>query len=298
MKAYYDEGGITIYHGDCREVLPALGPFAAVVTDPPYGISFMGKGWDRDTPGVEYWKIVKAALVPGAHLLAMGGTRTFHQLACAIEDAGFEIRDVINYLYGMGWPKSLDVGKAIDKAAAAERTEKVRVDRHYDGKPRQEQDGKHANISFGCDAMSNFKTLPATDAAKQWNGWGTALKPAAELICLARKPLSEKTVAANVLKHGTGALNIDGCRIPISEGKPVFTHYKEGERSRSSYDTGGGNRTGETSYEGRWPANVIHDGSDEVVGMFPQTAPGKSGGGAGWQKGGYVGGKYEPIDRT
>ncbi len=269
MKPYYDEGGITIYHGDCREVLPTLDLLDAVVTDPPYGISFMNKKWDRDTPDVEYWKIVKAALLPGAHLLAMGGTRTYHRLACAIEDAGLEVRDCVMWLYAMGFPKSLDVGKAIDRAAG--------VKREMVGKLMAPAKSIYSQGQIEMSQDVDI-TAPATDAAKQWNGWGTALKPATELICLARKPLSEKTVAANVLKHGTGALNIDATRIG-TDGGTTRSHQAEypkntdGTEDRSDHWARTGHKINQLD-KGRWPANVLLEDCDEVKGMFPNIGGG------------------------
>ena len=153
-------------------------------------------------------------LKPGGYLLAMGGTRTFHRLACAIEDAGFEVRDTIAWVYGSGFPKSLDISKAIDRAAGAER-EVVGIDAAKAERFRSGLNGQNE----GWDRPWMHEpdadiTAPATDAARQWNGWGTALKPAMELICVARKPLSERTVAGNVLRHGTGGINVDACRVP------------------------------------------------------------------------------------
>jgi site-specific DNA-methyltransferase (adenine-specific) len=181
---------IELLHGDCLDRLRELPDCSvdACVTDPPYGLSFMGKAWDYDVPGAEVWREVLRVLKPGGHLLAFAGTRTQHRMAVQIEDAGFEIRDMIAWVYSTGLPKS----------------------RNLDG---------------------------------DWQGWGTALKPALEPITVARKPLTG-TVAANVLEHGTGAINVDGCRV--------------------------------TGSSGRWPANLIHDGSDEVVGLFPVTGPARA----------------------
>jgi DNA modification methylase len=245
----------TIRHGDCREVMATLDAESvdAIVSDPPYGLSFMGKGWDHGVPGVEFWTEALRVAKPGAHLLAFGGTRTYHRLACAIEDAGWEIRDCVMWVYGSGFPKSHDVSKAIDKAAGAERELVERV--RSDGKGT----GRTCSGFVGGSQSPQLKRddAPATDAARQWSGWGTALKPAWEPIIVARKPLVG-TVAENVLTHGTGAINVDGCRVASHDISCDL-----------DYDCSCG-----AAGEGRWPANVIHDGSREVVDQFPQTASG------------------------
>ena len=210
-------GRAQLYRGDCLAVMPTLAADSvdAIVTDPPYGLTFMGKEWDRGVPGVEFWREAYRVAKPGAHLLAFGGTRTYHRQTCAIEDAGWEIRDCIMWVYGSGFPKSLDVSKAIDKAAGAER-EVVGVSPHFCTGRKQD------NFGVAGDGITGQRdrsiTAPATRAAQQWSGWGTALKPAVEPIVLARKPL-QGTVAANVLRHGTGAINVDGCRIPNLTGQ-------------------------------------------------------------------------------
>ena len=252
----------TLHHGDCLEVMATMADNSvdAVVTDPPYGLSFMGKRWDYDVPSVEVWAECLRVLKPGGHLLAFAGTRTQHRMAVRIEDAGFEIRDMIAWVYGSGFPKSLDVSKAIDKAAGAER-EVVGI-AGRSGSARACMAGDFAGGEYHA-------TAPATPEAQQWQGWGTALKPALEPITVARKPLIG-TVAANVLTHGTGAINVDGCRVATDELTP---------RNNKPGPNGWKNSSGgyiEPSPLGRWPANVIHDGSEEVVGLFPQT---KGGGG-------------------
>jgi site-specific DNA-methyltransferase (adenine-specific) len=255
-----------IIHGDCFDVLKNIpdSSIDLILTDPPYGLSFMGKNWDHGVPGVQFWIEALRVAKPGAHLFAFGGTRTFHRLAVAIEDAGWEIRDTIMWVYGSGFPKSLDVSKAIDKMAGA--------NREVVGS-KEVSDMRGGNFKTSNGRILVNITAPATEDAKQWQGWGTALKPAFEPITVARKPLTG-TVAENVLQWGTGGINIDGCRVGC-EGKPVFINGVERDRNRSSYDTGGSNRTGKITTQGRWPANFIHDGSEEVVGLFPETKSGK-----------------------
>ena len=196
--------------GDCRDSMRAMDAESidAIVSDPPYGLSFMGKGWDHGVPGEDFWIEALRVAKPGAHLLAFGGTRTFHRLVVAIEDAGWEIRDCLMWVYGSGFPKSLNIG----------------------------------------------------------NGWGTALKPAYEPIIMARKPLTG-TVAANVLRHGTGAINVDGCRV----GDDVLPAAVAGQARMGTFERG---VMFTPERVGRWPANVLHDGSDEVTGLFPTTTSG------------------------
>ena len=265
MKPYYEDEQTTIYNGDCREILETLPDDSvdAVVTDPPYGLSFMGKRWDYDVPGVEVWQQCLRVLNPGGHLLAFAGTRTQHRMTVNIEDAGFEIRDMIAWVYGSGFPKSLDVSKAIDKAAGAER-EVVGVHPCPAG---NKAGGNSLNMSaVGMPATAQI-TAPATEAAKQWQGWGTALKPALEPITVARKPLIG-TVAENVLTHGTGAINVDGCRV---ETETITTRAKvKGSSFTSVGNSQGFNGCPESTHQGRWPANLIHDGSEEAAELFPQ----------------------------
>lgn len=295
-----------IHHGLCLDVLKTFpdNSFDSIVTDPPYGISFMGKKWDYDVPSVEEWAECLRVLKPGGHLLAFAGTRTQHRMAVRIEDAGFEIRDMIAWVYGSGFPKSLDVSKAIDKhggqsvawfgpwfrkwredngvtqkqvaALFPSKTggltgcvanwelglnmptpEQFNLIRDTFGLPfasveeasREVIGQRTTGIGTGCGSTpimgdgNRDITAPATDAARQWQGWGTALKPAMEPITVARKPLTG-TVAANVLEWGTGAINIDGCRVPTTADDPSA---------------------------GRWPANLIHDGGEEVLAWFPRS---------------------------
>lgn len=245
--------------GNCLDVMLAINADSvdAIVTDPPYGLEFMGKGWDHGVPGIPFWAAALAIVKPGAHLVAFGGTRTFHRLTCAIEDAGWEIRDCLCWLYGSGFPKSLDVSKAIDKAAgvADSRTFKSSnpADRPYTHTVGETSTGWKSPVRPD-------KTNPYSEEAEEWDGWGTALKPAWEPIILARKPLVG-TVAANVQRYGTGALNVDACRIAGPNWNGVWG---------SSNATVGGDRTFNASPEGeayrseqhpagRWPANVLLD---------------------------------------
>lgn len=291
---YWSDDQISLYLGDCVSVLAELEASSvdAVCTDPPYALEFMGREWDSFKPSgarlrtrrdgrsnptegksevtvpeayiaghpFQEWCQRWAAealrvLKPGGHLLAFGGTRTYHRLACGIEDAGFEVRDSMHWLYASGFPKSLDVSKAIDKAAGAER--------EVVGKLAAPAGNKHGGSSYmmsvtGMPAEADI-TVPATEDAAHWSGWGTALKPAHEPIIVARKPLAG-TVAQNVLTHGTGALNVDGCRVePTGESR-----VRVGEASQDSrYTAEGGTdfaalpgiRGGDPA--GRWPPNIL-----------------------------------------
>ena len=251
----------------------------SIVTDPPYELGFMGKSWD--STGVAYdvtvWQECLRVLKPGGHLLAFGGSRTYHRLTCAIEDAGFQIRDQIMWVYGSGFPKSLNISKAIDKAAGAER--EVTGLRKVSPSDLGQNSGWNA-----LDTSSGeYKyTRSATDEAKQWDGWGTALKPAHEPIVMARKPITG-TIANNVLEHGTGGLNIDGTRVDFVSDEDK----KESTTKNQHQDFGTKPMTDNTVYgdysmiqptnynpPGRFPANFIHDGSDEVLQLFPETKGG------------------------
>jgi DNA modification methylase len=267
-----------LHHGDCLEVMATMEADSvdAIVTDPPYGLSFMGKNWDHGIPGKPFWEQALRVAKPGAHLLAFGGTRTFHRLVCAIEDAGWEIRDCVMWVYGSGFPKSLDVGKAIDKAAGAER-EVVGFGKYAN---RSRTSGIKTNaLGAYSSSESDFETAPATEAAKQWDGWGTALKPAWEPVILARKPLPG-TVAENVLRHGVGGLNVDGTRIRTEEdtGRRNVKGPYESSRTWNTSSTGPQDTTGHC--KGRYPANLIHDGSEEVLALFPDAFGGSSNGDA------------------
>ena len=246
---------IKLYHRDCLEKMKELKPASvdSIVTDPPYGLGFMGKKWDIGVPAVDVFVEALRVLKPGGHLLAFGGSRTYHRLACAIEDAGFEIRDQIMWVYGSGFPKSQDVSKAIDKKAGAEREV---VGKHP-------QPAKPARGTFNCSFGEANITAPATPEAQQWSGWGTALKPAHEPIVLARKPL-DGTVAENVLEHGCGGLNIDGCRVEYQSDKDKDSATPQGKcTAKSGALAGKIQHNGERSeFErpkqmGRFPANLV-----------------------------------------
>lgn len=256
-----------IHHGNCLDVMRGMPAESvhAVVTDPPYGLSFMGRGWDHSVPGPEFWVEALRVMKPGAHLLAFGGTRCFHRLAVAIEDAGAEIRDCIMWVHGMGFPKSHNIGKAIDRERGAVR-EQIG--------PKRRGAQTESTGRYGAWGDGIIDTVPATDDARKWDGWGTALKPAWEPIIMARKPVVG-TVAANVVATGCGALNVDACRVPMGdEYNPDLMqrqHKSEGAipgafgaaaligREIPMYKPGG-----------RWPANVVHDGSPDVMRLMPE----------------------------
>ena len=266
----------TLHAGDCRDVMrdyPA-DHFDSIVSDPPYGLSFMGKGWDRGVPGEEFWREALRVAKPGAHLLAFGGSRTFHRLTVAIEDAGWEIRDVVCWLYATGFPKSLDVSKAIDRAAGADREVIETLPPGSGPLKRGHVNSSGGGMSIGTERSPAIQvTAPATADAQQWSGWGTALKPAWEPVIVARKPLVG-TVAANVTRYGTGAINIDGCRVG---NDTIVTYPRSSALHRPSGSMEPGNWSGvvdTTPRTGRWPANVMHDGSDEVVAGFPESKDG------------------------
>jgi site-specific DNA-methyltransferase (adenine-specific) len=260
----------TLHHGDCYEVMKSMpdNSVDSIVTDPPYELGFMGKSWD--STGIAYsaqmWAEALRVLKSGGHLLAFSGSRTYHRMAVAIEDAGFEIRDQIMWVYGSGFPKSHNISKAIDKAAGADR--------------------QIGNLKFkggtqlgvinddGWEPKDVYESFSTTDEAKQWDGWGTALKPAHEPIVLARKPFSG-TVAQNVLTHGTGALNIDASRVFTEDILSIGSNNRE--NGAINFGMADDKTAQEQNSLGRFPANFIHDGSDEVVALFPET--GKSTGG-------------------
>ena len=268
-----------IIHGDCLEKLKELpeNSIDSIVTDPPYELGFMGKSWDNT--GIAnnplMWAECLRVLKPGGHLLAFSGTRTYHRMAVAIEDAGFEVRDMIEWVYGSGFPKSLNIGKVTDKFLKT-------------GNASWNGTGDSSNGALGYSKLQHKQDYRPEDysnrhqnkdeiteeQAKQWEGWGTALKPAHEPICMARKPLGEKTVAENVLKYGTGGINIDESRV---DGKTEI--HSNGKRSmyggNSLLESKTHNDKTEVKDYGRFPANLIHDNSEEVRECFPETKSGK-----------------------
>lgn len=308
------DGKVALHPGDCRDVLRALPDCSidSVVTDPPYALvsivkrfggknaapakdgdvyarssaGFMGKQWDTGETAfaMEFWTEVLRVLKPGGHLVAFSGTRTYHRMVCAIEDAGFEIRDQIGWAYGSGFPKSHDVSKGIDKLAGVER-QKIAVGAPVKRMiPGADQNSDGSWIKDNGRLYQPGIEVPATEAAMQWNGWGTALKPAWEPICLARKSL-DGTVARNVLVHGVGGLNIDGCRVDASarplrelDAKATNSNVYAGRTGDGGLGKGldGGSKAVGTTDLGRWPANLVHDGSDEVLACFPDS-PGQQG---------------------
>lgn len=323
--------------GNSLEVLKGFADntFSSVVCDPPYGIQFMSKKWDYDVPTKELWAEVLRVLKPGGILLAFAGTRTQHRMAVNIEDAGFEIRDMIAWVYGSGFPKSMYVSKAIDKVGGVDANafkQSLRKSVEESGMSRKDIDAKcgftmrfdtpyeddKAGWGVSIPSPEKWETIrnvlnieedewgglidrvwrgrcgeavgenramsggnfersdkgpPVTDTAKYWEGWGTALKPALEPITVARKPLIG-TVAANVLEHGTGAINIDGCRVgDFQNTTPSGVDRRNAKLCELGYRPGEyamGAKTPD-SPPGRFPANLIHDGSDEVVSLFPDS---------------------------
>jgi DNA modification methylase len=268
MKYYKDEQCILVT-GDCLETLRAMKDASvdSIVTDPPYELGFMGKAWDSTgiANSVEMWTEALRVLKPGGHLLAFSGSRTYHRMVCAIEDAGFEIRDQIMWVYGSGFPKSLNVSKALDAYAKTGRS-----DSQVTGDGRSRAPGQHFK-EFRKGGVEGATFNPTDAVAQQWQGWGTALKPAHEPICVARRPLVKgSTVAKNVLAHGTGALNIDGCRVGDGGGTSK-AGMVAGAATKNALGDGLNTATFGVLVEGlgRWPANIIHDGSDEVLAGFP-----------------------------
>ncbi len=298
---------IKLHNSDCitkmQEMINDGIQVDSVVTDPPYELGFMGKSWD--STGIAFqpdtWKLAYQLLKPGGHLLAFSGSRTYHRMAVAIEDAGFEIRDQIMWLYGSGFPKSLNIGKSIDKKQGKKRK--------VIGTTNQQdiRSGNYVGTATDTNVYSRID-IPITKGDSEWEGWGTALKPAHEPVVMARKPLSEKSIVDNVLKHGTGGINIDASRIEgdvkhpdtnpdfrdqgkkskeaigidkLSFGQVTGAKRKKTQRKPRSKegvwteDNSGmkaaGSEFADADPRGRFPANVMHDGSDAVQEIFPNT---------------------------
>ena len=250
--------------GDCLDVMRQLpdNSVDAIVSDPPYGIKFMGKQWDHGVPGEAFWREALRVAKPGAHLFAFGGDRTYHRLACAVEDVGWDLRRMFMWVYGSGFPKSLDISKAMDKAAGVTFEEHPALGCGFmtpNGK-----NGYHTTIH------RLVRTGESSDLAKQWTGWGTDVKPALEPIALARKPF-KGTVCDNVLQWGTGGLNIDGCRVPAGSEYLESVVTREVSSSKTSWDTRKEPQRNSNNRLGRFPANLIHDGSEEAIAGFPIT---------------------------
>jgi len=296
MNPNWQTENLSLYHGDCLDIMREMpeGSVDTVITDPPYGLEFMGKEWDHGVPGIPFWREALRVAKPGAMLMAFGGTRTHHRLMCAIEDAGWEIRDCVMWLYGSGFPKSLDISKAIDKAAGAKR-EVVGSSRGVSVKDNQGFGGiARGGVGIEQKACDVPITAPATDAAKHCEGWGTSLKPAWEPIILAMKPL-DGTYAANAQKWGVAGLWIDGGRVAYQGD------YRSPARASGEVNSGGTFGTGVVKFDdakaeakGRWPANVILDPEaarmlDEQSGVRPTSfRVGESGSG---KQGMFVGSK-------
>jgi DNA modification methylase len=254
-----------ILQGDCLIKLKELDDNSvdSIVTDPPYELGFMGKSWDNTgiANNVEMWSECLRVLKPGGHLLAFSGTRTYHRMASAIEDAGFEVRDMIEWIYSTGFPKSLNIAKMLDKMEGVEHPKNTPIS----------DNGSMSGANYTRNKMD-----VQSDLAKQWEGWGTALKPAHEPICMARKPLAEKTVAENCLKYGTGGINIDESRVGTEERYNAPAGNKAGGNSLNMSAVGMPQDVDGTTVIGRFPANLIHDNSEEVRECFPETKSVKS----------------------
>lgn len=257
---------IQLIQGDCLEKLKELedNSVDSIVTDPPYELGFMGKSWDNTgiANNVEMWKECLRVLKPGGHLLAFSGTRTYHRMASAIEDAGFEVRDMIEWVYGSGFPKSRNIGLDVDKRNGVTKNRgKAFVVAGQSGQRDKDTGG---------DLVPGSNTMGAYIAQNEWSGWGTALKPAHEPICMARKPLAEKTVAENCLKYGTGGINIDESRVE-SNGEKTGRDIYQTQSWKNTSLKGVGSVNDDWKL-GRFPANLIHDNSEEVRECFPNES--------------------------
>ena len=302
---------IRLHNYDCLNVLKMMIEdevfVDSIVTDPPYELGFMGRSWD--STGIafqkETWELCFEVLKPGGHLLAFSGSRTYHRMAVAIEDAGFEIRDQVMWLYGSGFPKSMNVGKALDKKLGNERIKTGEKKTHSNKGIKQSEQ----RTAIGAGAFGQEVEEEVTVGTTEWEGWGTALKPAHEPLVLARKPISEKSIADNVLKHRTGGINIDECRVEGNDAKYPDTNPDFRDQGRQSKENMGidklsfgqtenvkrkkvvrktrdengvwtddnsgmkaeGSEYADADPRGRFPSNIMHDGSDVVKDIFPNT---------------------------
>lgn len=244
-------GRVRVIHGDCLDVMAQLAGAGvrvdAIATDPPYELNFMGRAWDRAGVAfqVKTWRRCFDLLPPGGHLLAFGAAKTHHRMWVAIEDAGFEIRDMVAWLYGSGFPKSMDVADAFDKQL----------------------------LGFGPDDDPVDWAHSRSHFAAYWEGHGTALKPAIEPLCLARRPLEGTTIAENLHRHGVGTFNVDACRV-AADSRPLRVSDRRLQHNTYAPGLGGSRAAGETDL-GRWPANVVHDGSPAIISSLPD-APGQA----------------------
>ena len=238
-----------LYQGDNMESIKKLpdNSIDSIVTDPPYGLKICGKKWDYNVPSVEFWRECLRVLKPGGHVLSFGGTRTYHRMVINIEDAGFEIRDQIMWIYGSGFPKSMNIGKAVDKIQGNER--------EFSTWQKYHRNHNHSAMDEYArpNDVSKQNGFEVTKGTSPQEGWGTGLKPANEPICLARKPISEKTIADNMLKWGVGGINIDRCRIGSDRIKTT------GRIRGGTYDIGLNNKEYSNTHDGRFPANIIFD---------------------------------------
>lgn len=279
---FYEDETIKLFCGSNLDILPTLpdNSVDSIVTDPPYELGFMGKKWD--STGIAYnknlWSECLRVLKPGGFLLAFSGTRTYHRMAVAIEDSGFIIKDQIGWLYGSGFPKALDIAKTIDKRNDFQGKE---IGKSRGGSVKKYKNSKNIiNINNSMQENENgyYPIFELSDEAKKWEGWKTSLKPAWEPIVLAQKPISEKTYAENVLKWRVGALNIDECRIsyPAGETNPAENPNYKHPRQKKLGVTNFWNSANPPNKNGRYPANIIHDDSQEVINAFPNTKKGGS----------------------
>ena len=273
----------TIITGDCLEVMKDWpdNSVDAIVTDPPYGLEFMGKGWDKVLPNPKIWTECLRIAKPGVFLLCFGGTRTYHRITCGLEDASWEIRDCMMWLYGSGFPKSHNISKAIDKAAGAER--KIVGQKWAEKYPNgpggvgfHGGPGEYTQIGRGPE----METIPATDLAQLWDGYGTALKPAWEPIIIAMKPL-DGTFAHNAETHRVAGLNIDGGRIGVDLEKDksqlrTMNRSKKDEKNGWGMNQNSADKPQVVQAQGRWPANVILD--EEAAAMLDEQSGDKKSG--------------------